>query len=633
MTHPPAQSPLQLTYRPDIDGLRAMAVLMVVINHVGMGWAPGGFVGVDVFFVISGFLITRQILERKTGEGFGYKAFYIRRARRLLPALFVMMAATLAVGYVLLTPSDYSQLAASTLSGLGMSSNLFFWKATGGYFSPGASAFPLLHVWSLSVEEQFYLIWPILVLALARFRHGLFIAVVLGGLSFAWAQYGAAQGSQGAYFLLPARAGEFMIGGLLVLAPWPPGAKPNGPAASLAGLLGLALIAGSVVLLDEHAVFPGLLALAPCLGAALILAAPRIGPGLAGRLLSQPPLVGIGRISYSVYLWHWPLVSYLRLSRVTITPMIGLGVLVLSLALGAVSWRLLERDYRARLEAGSRAALIPGLIWSLGLAGFAALILQRSGLPGRFPFALLTQDQLVAERSRYWHDLPASSASLTLQDKGRRLLLVGNSHAYDLAWALQEAGFGGKIKLHESTNRCFNFGHDPVLPAASVECVLRWRELVNGAPLQAATVIYLHDNWAVYDPVKLDQALTELRARTPAPIVVFGPKMTFTDDVLAISKAAQSRRYVTASDINVFARSYYDADKIARDQGLKRHFATTAIPGVSYVSLMDRQCGQPPRCEILSRDGRYLYFDAGHLTLEGSRRLGARLKADNPGLF
>lgn len=621
------------TYRPDIDGLRALAVMMVVLNHVGMAWMPGGFVGVDVFFVISGFLITGLILDREAGQGFRFGAFYARRARRLLPALFVMMAVTLAAGYVLLIPSDYSQLAGSVLSGLGLSSNIFFWQTTGGYFSAGASAFPLLHVWSLSLEEQFYLVWPVLVLALGRGRRGLIIALVLAVLSFAWAQYGAVRSSQGAYFLLPARAGEFLIGALLVLTPGAPAARPNALAASILGLTGLGVILASAVLLDETSVFPGLWALAPCLSAAMILAAPRLGPGIAGQILSTPVLVGIGRISYSVYLWHWPLVSFLHLSRVTITPLIGLGVLILSLALGAVSWRLLERDYRARLEAGSRPALILGAVWTLGLTGLAALILLLAGLPGRFPFALLTQDQLMAERARYWSELPASSASLTLEDKGQRLLLAGDSHAYDLAWALTEADYGGKIKLHETSNRCFNFGHDPILPAAEVECALRWRELVNGAPLQAATAVYLHDNWGALDGDRLDQALAELRARTPAPIVVFGPKMTLTEDVLAISRLAQSRRYVTARDINSFARAYYDPKKVARDQALKRHFAAGGLAGVRYVSLMDLQCGQPLRCDILTGDGRYLYFDAGHLTLEGSRRLGARLKAAEPGLF
>jgi hypothetical protein len=395
----------------------------------------------------------------------------------------------------------------------------------------------------------------------------------------------------------------------------------------------LLLIVASAVLLDDRSAFPGLNALIPCLGAALVIAAPQFGRSLVTAALSTRPAVGLGLISYSVYLWHWPLVSYLRYARVEITPLVGGAVVLASLVAGTLSWRLVERGYRLRLDRSNRAALWAGSAAVVTLLAGPALVWARDGLPERFPYALLTQEQLMAERDRYWRELPAKDTALQPGQAMRQVLIVGNSHAYDLAYALTENGFPGRIKLIETFHECFNFGHDPVLPHDAPLCAERRQAVLASPDVRAADAIYLHDNWGGLDLAGLAAMIADLRRVSKAPIYVFGPKMTFTDDALAIARRAQGQHRVTASAINAYAAGFRDSAKIDRDRALAAWFREARIPDVHYVSTLDIQCGAAMTCDMLSPQGKYLYFDAGHFTLVGSRTFGARLRAAHPELF
>lgn len=638
MGAPPSRGPTPsaagLDYRRDIDGLRAIAVLIVVLNHAGFRLASGGFVGVDVFFVISGYLITRIIQAGADASSFSFGAFYFRRAKRLLPALYAMMLATLVGGYWILTPGDFSLLGQSALSAVGLFSNHFFWHNTGGYFSSDASAFPLLHVWSLSVEEQFYLVWPVAFLALLRVKSPavrLGLVGLLALVSLACAQYGVSKAWAGAYFLAPARAFEFLLGALVHLL-WRERAAPNPLVANLFSGLGLLGVLASVLLFSERSGFPGVNALLPCVAAALIIAAPQFGPSLGSRLLGLGPMVAVGLASYSIYLWHWPMVSYLKLSGVALTPPVKVGLVVAAVVAGFVSWRLIERFFRARLERKDKVAWGVMLAVTFVLVGGAGYVWAKKGLPERFPYALLTQDQLMAERGRYWRELPATNTVFDASP-GSKLLIVGNSHAYDLAYAIGENGDPGKIKLIETNHQCFNFGHDAVVPEDTAMCAERLQAVLTSEDVKVAGAIYLHDNWGRLDLAGLDDMIARLRALTPVPIYVFGPKMSFSDDVLNIAKAAQAQPHATIASINQFAAAYRVEDKAAMDVALKAHFASKPMQGVAYVSILDAQCGGGAVCQIISNDGKYLFFDASHFTLEGSRRFGASLKRTHPELF
>jgi peptidoglycan/LPS O-acetylase OafA/YrhL len=299
-----------LQYRADIDGLRAIAVGSVVLFHAGVPGFAGGFVGVDIFFVISGFLITKIIRDSLQEDRFSLADFYDRRIRRIFPALFAVYLVTYVLGLILLMPGDLKALAKSLLSSAAFGANFHFYGNV-GYFDAPAITKPLLHTWSLSVEEQFYVLWPLAMIALARFvklRYWLPILLCSLVLSLAYAEWEVWRDNASAAFYMPhARAWELITGALLAIAL--PRLAFGRRLCEAMVALGLVLIAASIALLSEDRDFPGLNAVFPCLGAALIIAAGARGPTAVSRLLSNKPMVFLGLISYSLYLWHWPLFS------------------------------------------------------------------------------------------------------------------------------------------------------------------------------------------------------------------------------------------------------------------------------------------------------------------------------------
>src|SRR5271170_3095038 len=305
MTNPsPVNRP---RYRPEIDGLRALAILPVLLFHYRVSPFRGGFVGVDVFFVISGYLIT-QLIEAERREGrFSIARFYERRVRRIFPALFVMLtAATIAAAFILF-PVDLVRYANSLLATAGFAANFEFWREA-GYFDVAAAEKPLLHLWSIAVEEQFYLVFPALLLLFQSRRVAITLAIFV--LSFAFAVWGVIHAPSAAFYLLPGRAWELMLGALLALHAVP-FIERRWIREALA-VTGIALIAIAVFGYSKDTPFPGAAALLPCLGAALVIYSSVPGITSASAVLSLPPLVFVGRISYSLYLWHWPLYVFAR---------------------------------------------------------------------------------------------------------------------------------------------------------------------------------------------------------------------------------------------------------------------------------------------------------------------------------
>jgi peptidoglycan/LPS O-acetylase OafA/YrhL len=386
-----------MRYRSDIDGLRSLAILPVVLYHTQIGPFTGGFVGVDIFFVISGYLITGIIAEETGQNRFSLLRFYERRVRRIFPALFAMLAAVLALGLALLPPGDLLDEGRSLIYTVLFLSNVHFAKAD-GYFDAPSELKPLLHTWSLAVEEQFYLLFPLLLILIQRFakrRFGPFI-LALGALSFAASLWAVAHAPLAAFYGAPFRAWELMMGASLALGFAPP-LKPGWLAQGLA-LAGLGLIAYAVFGFDAATPFPGLAALAPCLGAALLL---YTGPcaTLPARLLGTRPLVFIGQISYSLYLWHWPIIAFWRVKPTHLLDWHdGLAILALSFAAATLSWRFVERPFRGTSSVVGRRAVFAGagaLAAALIVAGFG--LRATNGAAARYAAypdarASLTQD-------------------------------------------------------------------------------------------------------------------------------------------------------------------------------------------------------------------------------------------------
>ncbi|MEO0761148.1 MAG: acyltransferase, partial [Pseudomonadota bacterium] len=330
-----------LRYRADIDGLRSIAVLPVVAFHFGIAAAPGGFVGVDVFFVISGYLIT-SIIARECAEGrFSLLDFYERRARRILPALFAMIAAVVVIGWFLFLPREFFDLAKSVGAATVFLANVLFYLSA-GYFDAASYTKPLLHTWSLGIEEQFYIVIPLLFMALAWMgwkATAWIAAITVASLALSVATTEAMP--QAAYYLLPWRAWELGLGALLALGVAPP--LRTAAAREAAAAIGVVLILGAVVLLDKSVPFPGWAALAPCLGAALLIHAGAGGTTRVGAVLASAVPVWIGKLSYSLYLWHWPVVVFFVYREMRMPTLVEAAVLfAVSLALAFASLKLVE---------------------------------------------------------------------------------------------------------------------------------------------------------------------------------------------------------------------------------------------------------------------------------------------------
>lgn len=427
-------STTQIDYRPDIDGLRAVAVLSVVFCHAGFG-LPGGYVGVDIFFVISGFLITSLILKEVRNGSFSLTRFWERRIRRIAPALVVVTAFTLMAGWFLLLPPAYDRLGASATYLVLLVSNFNFLN-TGDYFAPKASEMPLLHTWSLAVEEQFYLLLPMALVILARVKRPDRTTPVLAAvaaISLAVAVYGVQAWRTHAFYLLPGRTWELLVGSLLAMA------SPIRSAAMRQSMaaLSLPLILIPCFAYQRDTPFPGLAAVPPVLGAVLVIWSgmteqPR---PLVGQLLASRPMVFIGLISYSLYLWHWP---PLALYHATIpgepSATVRLVLVTASLAMAVLSWRFVEVPFR-------KGKLLPerrGLMLCSGLTALPLLILgividRADGYPERIPPQ--ARKFLATARSdpRFQRSISPERVPMDLTRLGPphspRLLVWGDSHA------------------------------------------------------------------------------------------------------------------------------------------------------------------------------------------------------------
>jgi peptidoglycan/LPS O-acetylase OafA/YrhL len=388
-----------IKYRPEIDGLRAVAVLPVVLFHAGFSAFGGGYVGVDVFFVISGYLITTLILRDVEAGTFSFRDFYERRARRILPALFLVLLCCIPFAWMWMMPDEMRNFSRTLSSVILFTSNISLWERT-GYFDQAAELNPLLHTWSLAVEEQFYIIFPLIVLLLWRFGRGSLVTALLliAGVSLALSEYASRSFPSFNFFWLPTRAWELMAGALCAFLILRPNLKRD-EALSLAGLAAIVL---SVVLFDATTPFPSLYALLPVLGTcAIILFAV---PGtLVHSLLSARVLVGVGLISYSAYLWHQPLFAFARIrSLIEPSPLLMAGLAVAAFGLAYISWRFVEMPFRRRGSwplPGWRSVALASVTAAALLLAFGKTGNMTKGFPERFasrPEIITAEQRLTA---------------------------------------------------------------------------------------------------------------------------------------------------------------------------------------------------------------------------------------------
>lgn len=612
----------KLGYRPEIDGLRSLAILPVLLFHAGVPGFDGGFVGVDIFFVISGFLITGIIAEELEAKRFSILTFYERRARRILPALAFFSLLTLVAAWIFLLPSFFEDFSQSLVAVGTFTSNIYFWKNS-GYFENTALLRPLLHTWSLAVEEQFYIVMPIAMWLLHRYaRRYLFWGLAIAAaLSLALSIYATGVAPTANFFLLPTRAWELLLGSLLAIS----GAhglprRLN----SIAAIIGVVLIGIAVFGYTEATPFPGLTALPPCLGAFLIILTGRQTP--VGAVLSTRPIVFIGKISYSLYLAHWPVTVFIR--YVTLEEPTALHCLVIilaSFALAIFSWWFVERPFRTRRAAGSRNTwtVLTGAVATLAaLAVLGGAGIWSSGFPGRFPDYIAMKNRAIelarSEPSNTWRN------GKCFFEEGQPF---GNWKAEDCL-LVSDPGPGPATLLWGDS---FAAHYVPGLTAnANLVPGRLYQYIYAGCPPVLAYYSYARPSCSTFNEkaveiiksldiktVVLSARWIDLRSR--GVDLLEGTIATLRSLGVKVVVIGQSPAFVINVDVIAYANRTHDDTRATWFSVVDNHFndeLRKASAGATFIDPIATEC-QAGQCPYME-EGRLLYFDAAHLTNFGS---------------
>ena len=612
-----------MKYRAEIDGLRAIAVLPVILFHAGVTQLSGGYVGVDIFFVISGFLITGILSREIEGGNFSLLGFYERRARRILPALFVVLATTSVLGALILLPYELEFLGRSLIAVVFFVSNVLFWQES-NYFAASAEFNPLLHTWSLGVEEQYYILFPIFLWMVWRWRKKSVVPLIglLTVLSFGLAEYLSTEMPSANFYLLPTRAWELLAGSLaaLYLLHRP---TLTGHLADAVGVLGLAGILVSIFAYDAATRFPSAWTLVPVLGTVgiLVSASPQTW---VGKLLSYRPFVGIGLISYSAYLWHQPLFAFARILDTEQHPSTWemLLLALLSLILAWLSWRFVEQPFR-RKEAFTRKCIFS--MSGIGGASFIALgtaAIFMHGWPQRFPEN--QREWISTGPSEYGEYVRSAYRSVNrspLAADRPNLVIVGDSFSQDFYNILQsaEAFEGYAISAIYVPARCqihFGLSEEIVEEHTAAEdfqlCSKRRLTQKHADTLKSADIVVLAARWQSWSAEYLKQTLNHLDLN--AQVIVIGSK-----------SFEKNRRALLAysPDHVEIARTMPETSVLQSTEILER-----SLEKDQFVNLVNIVCMEG--CPLFTPEGDLLSYDGLHLTPEGVSYIGTLLFKEPP---
>jgi len=618
-------------YREDIDWLRAIAVLAVVAFHFEAPAVFGGFVGVDIFFVISGYLITGIIQSELQGGGFSFARFYERRVRRLLPALYAMVALTAIPSFHYLLTSERAEFFRSVAAVVTFTSNFFFWFQT-GYFDHAAVEKPLLHTWSLAVEEQFYLALPLMLWGLARVARGRRIALpaalgALGLASFAlcvWLMN--SDRSANAFFMSPPRAWEFLIGGVVAIPGFP--VLRHALAQQIARGIALLLIAIPIFSLRQGPGFPGFNALAPCIGAAMFIWS-GIGVPSLKRSGYSPLTIAkfFGQISYSLYLWHWPLFTFARFSRnsLVLDGTDKIALFALTVMISYLSWRFVEQPFRLKSLAPTRRA-------AFGIAGLASVVLLAGGAFGivlsRTP-SDADRAALQLESYNIYNYQPLyrlgdcfapdsgvfGDSCLALATGKTNWLLWGDSLAAHYFHGLRKATDPQSVNILQATQAACM----PTLNAAAqgnASCRGFAAQMDGFFRERKPDLVIVSADWLEYGrPPRFDGMIADLGQTISRlnelgiAVVLLGPAVQFRARLPSMLMRAHLRAIEPRSDDFVLP------DIFALDDRMKA--ALPAHAKFAYISVVDAAC--PLRqCPLTVDGGIPLSWDHAHLTAEGS---------------
>ena len=642
---------MDIKYRPEIDGLRALAIIPVILYHAGFKIFGGGFVGVDVFFVISGYLITSIIIKDVEAGTFSFRAFYERRARRILPALFLVVVCCLPFSAMWMMPATLKEFATSVISVCIFASNFLFFQQS-GYFDAGSELKPLLHTWSLAVEEQFYIIFPIAVLLLSRFgRKYLILTIgIIAIASLVGSEYGSHYFPTFNFYMLPTRAWELMAGALCSFAIF----KTNLLRDNCLSIAGVAAVAMSVFIYDDAIPFPSLYTLLPVIGTCLIILFAQKGT-LTWLILSRKPIVGVGLISYSAYLWHQPLFAFARI-RLLIAPsqQVMLILCVASIVLAYLSWRFVEKPFRLKkTQFIPRTKEVFAIIFvsSAALISVSAAAYIADGFPERIP---ASANQILArgydigkyrQKNCLWGpnlkiEYITQECRLGGKQQAVDFLLLGDSYAGAIAdgmdAAAEKTGHSGVLFALHSCPPIMAIGG--TWDGSRALCKPYQNIIVKLVERAKPKIVILVADWGQLDNKRLIlennpnakdgyeafyqfvfQTVKEMKETgTQVYIICCTPHAV---DKIHIPQAyAKMKFFGSAPDVRLsreqFEAEYKTAFEIFRHSDIQNY--------ATLIDLTDTFC-RSGKCDLMKED-KPLFFDYGHLSLFGSLSLSPVLE-------
>ncbi|MGE0289249.1 MAG: acyltransferase family protein [Bradyrhizobium sp.] len=627
--------------RPEIDGLRAVAVVPVILFHAGAGGFGAGFLGVDIFFVISGFLITRIIIDDLDDGSFSILNFYERRARRILPALTLVCLACLPFAWLWMPPRELADFG-NSLAAVGLfASNVFFWKET-GYFAAAAELKPLLHTWSLAVEEQYYVIVPIALMLLWKLGYRTALGLLVLGFvaSLALAEWGARHVPSAAFYLLPTRAWELLIGAIGAVVMSRVEVRPS----NVLSMAGLVLVIGALIFLWPDTPTPSLWTLLPTAGTVLILVFGRTG-ALVARLLSLKPVVGIGLISYSAYLWHQPLLAFARIRNgEDATGWLLWGLIAVTFLLAWASWKYVEEPVRRRKIGPTLSSLqVVGVAAVCLVIVCAAGLSLHSGYPDRVApsgvaFAEIAkfEDNLAGnyglDQSCESNSFPVSGKCFTGNEP--EMVLWGDSYAMHLAQALASSKSAPSMAQF-TRSQCAPFpgfaveyiGRDIRDCIAFNDAVLKWivntetvRVVVISSPFEKATrSLFGRDGHRISED-RAEQAIVESIASLSQTLRDHGKKL------VVVSPPPSLGHDIGVCDlrrrINGEPETTCDMPLVEVKLHQSEPRALLSKLGVPVLWIESLTCGKQSCAATI--EGLNLYRDSGHLSVAGSAALGRK---------
>ena len=617
-----------MNYRREIDGLRALAVLPVVFFHAGFETFRGGFVGVDVFFVISGYLITTIILEEREKGKFSIVHFYERRARRILPALFLVMLVCIPFACFLLFPQDLISFSKSLMAISAFISNIFFWTER-GYFGEAIEFKPLIHTWSLAIEEQYYLFFPIFLMIFARRKilRNIFL-IILFVVSFGLCIWLTPIHQDTAFFLLPTRIWELLVGSLVAIflenidVEQKLGKSCWGDSLSI---LGICLVFYAVFFFDKTTIFPGYAAFVPVLGTALIIGFTN-EKSVSGKILGFRGGVFIGLLSYSAYLWHQPIFSFVRHSHIERSAIVSTLLILLTFALSYVSWRFVEQPWRKNPYTKTTVfcSAFAGLVFfaAIGSAG----ILNKGFLDRYTKEEILVLKNFLYAGDYVWNRFDKLKlASFDLQDQSRKkVLVIGDSYGQDLVNAIYESGLIEKLQIstYQINSECGNlyleedFTKEIDLAKLPRCRVLGWYDNEKLVQLmKKADYVWLASAWSLWVANRLPMSVDRLEKDFGKPVIVFGTKNFGEVDLRTLLRIPyeQRQRY-----LNAIAPNSYQIQNSMRE----------SLSAKNFIDIGFYFCGSDYlRCRLFNDIGEPLTFDGQHLTKAGAKFLGKAFAA------